>query len=76
MQTSGTSGLPFASRALAISRLVRRFSFPSVRSTPIGSCEPVRMTGLLNPSNIKLRADAVYAIVSVPCRITKPVYLS
>ena len=29
-----------------------------------------------NPSNIKLRADAVYAIVSVPCRITKPVYLS
>ena len=35
-----------------------------------------RYTGLLNPSNIKLRADAVYAIVSVPCRITKPVYLS
>ena len=51
---------------------VIRFSFPSVRSTPIGSCEPVRITGLSSPSNMKLSADAVYAIVSVPCRMTNP----
>ena len=32
---------------------------PSVRSTPMGSCEPVRMTGLFSPSSMKLSAEAV-----------------
>ena len=30
-----------------------------VRSTPMGSCEPVRMTGLFSPSSMKLSAEAV-----------------
>ena len=45
--------------AAAISMAVIRFSFPSVRKVPIGSCEPVRMTGLLRFSSIKLNAEAV-----------------
>ena len=51
---------------------VIRFSFPSVRNVPMGSCEPVRITGFARFSSMKLSADAVYAIVSVPCRMTKP----
>lgn len=36
------------------------------------TCEPVRMTGLPRFSHMKDRAEAVYAIVSVPWRITNP----
>lgn len=36
----------------------------------IGSIEPVSTTGFPTFSNMKLNTDAVYAIVSVPCRIT------
>lgn len=54
------------------SMAVIRFSLPSVRNMPMGSCEPVRITGLFRFSSMKLRADAVYAIVSVPCKTTNP----
>lgn len=73
IQTSGTNGKPF-SLAAAISIAVIKFSFPSVRNIPIGNCDPVRITGLLRFSSIKLNADAVYDIVSVPCSTTKPSY--
>lgn len=36
------------------------------------TCEPVRMMGLPRFSHMKERAEAVYAMVSVPCRITNP----
>ena len=72
MQTSGTMGLPRLSVAAAISMLVRRFSFPSVRRRPMGSCDPVMMTGFPRFCSMKLSALAVYAIVSVPWRSTKP----
>ena len=66
MHTSGTIAVPSGFFAAAISIAVMRFSFPSVRKVPIGSWEPVRITGLLRFSSIKLKAEAVYAIVSVP----------
>ena len=72
IHTSGTIGRPLLSVAAAISMLVSRFSFPSVRSLPIGNCEPVMMTGLARFSSMKLRAEAVYAIVSVPWSSTNP----
>ena len=72
MQTSGTRGVPSAWCAAAISILVMRFSLPSVRNWLMGNCEPVRMTGFVRFSNMKLRAEAVKAIVSVPWRMTKP----
>ncbi len=53
-----------------------RFSFPSVRSMPMGSCEPVKITGLLRFSSMKLSAEAVYDIVSVPWSTTKPSYFA
>ena len=65
MQTSDTTGLPF-SFAAAISMAVIRFSFPSVRMVPIGSCEPVRITGLPRFSSMKLNAEAVNDMVSLP----------
>ena len=71
IQTSGTTGRPF-SLAAAISMAVIRFSLPSVRNMPIGSCEPVKITGLLRFSSMKLNAEAVYDMVSVPCSTTKP----
>src|SRR5690606_41747689 len=49
-----------------------KFSFASVRKSPMGNCEPVRITGLFTFFNIKLKADAVYDIVSEPCNRTKP----
>ena len=73
--TSGTMVVPSGCLAAAISMAVIKFSFPSVRSLPIGNWLPVRMTGLLKSSNMKLSAEAVKAMVSVPCRITKPSYL-
>ena len=63
---------PSSFMAEASSMLVMRFSLPSVRNWPSGNCDPVRMTGLVRFSSIKDRADAVYAIVSVPWSITKP----
>ena len=36
----------------------------------------MRITGFLSPSIMKLNAEAVNAIVSVPWRITKPSYFS
>ena len=59
----------------AISIEVIRFSFASVLLTPIGICDPVNIIGLFSPWIRKLIADAVYAIVSVPWRTTKPSYL-
>ena len=71
-QTSGTAGCPSSSLAEAISTAEMRFSFPSVRGTPIGSWLPVKMTGFVSPSSMKLNADAEYDIVSVPCRMMNP----
>ena len=71
-ETSGTIGVPFGYLAAAISIAVIRFSLPSVRNAPIGNWLPVKTTGLLRFSSIKLNAEAVYAIVSVPCKMTKP----
>ena len=45
-------------------------------STPSGSCAPVKMTLLPRKRSMKLSALAVYAIVSVPCTTTKPLYES
>lgn len=59
MHTSGTIGVPSGCLAAAISIAVIRFSFPSVRRVPMGSWEPVRMTGLERFSSMKLRAEAV-----------------
>ena len=59
MHTSGTIGVPSGCLAAAISMAVMRFSFPSVRRVPMGSWEPVRMTGLERFSSMKLRAEAV-----------------
>ena len=50
---------------------VIKFSLASVLLSPIGICEPVSITALFKFSNIKLRAEAVYDIVSVPCKTTK-----
>ena len=72
MHTSGTMGLPSLRRVAAISMAEMRFSLPSVRSMSMGSWLPVRMTGLPRFSSMKLSAEAVYAIVSVPCSTTKP----
>src|SRR5437879_1803275 len=44
----------------------------SLRDRASGSCEPVRITGLLRPSRKKESAEAVHDMVSVPWRITKP----
>ena len=71
-QTSGTAGLPFSSLAEAISTAEMRFSLPSVRGTPIGNWLPVKITGFVSPSSMKLNADAEYAMVSVPWRMMKP----
>ena len=72
MLTSGTMAWPSASFAEAISTAEIRFSFPSVLGTPIGSWLPVNTTGLARFSSMKLRADAEYAIVSVPWSTTNP----
>ena len=76
MHTSGTIAVPFGCLAAAISMEVIRFSFQSVRNMPMGSWLPVRITGLLRFSSMKLSAEAVYAMVSVPCRMTNPSKLS
>ena len=76
VEISGGSPTQSTGRAAAISTAVIRFSLPSVRSFPIGNWLPVRITGLLKSSSMKLRAEAVKAIVSVPCRMTKPSYRS
>ena len=68
--------VPSGCLAAAISMEVIRFSLPSVRNMPMGSWLPVKMTGLLKFSNMKLRAEAVYAMVSVPCSTTNPSYWS
>ena len=47
------------SLAAAISMAVIRFSLPSVRKVPMGSCDPVRITGLARFSSMKLSAEAV-----------------
>ena len=44
----------------------------SLKGSRMGMMEPVRTTALPSPSSMKESADAVYAIVSVPCRMTKP----
>ena len=62
--------------AAAISTADMMFSLPSVRGLPIGSWLPVNITGLQRLSSMKLIADALYAMVSVPCRITNPSYFS
>ena len=49
-----------------------RFSRPSVRGMPIGNWDPVKITGFRRPSSMKLKAEAVYAMVSVPWSTTKP----
>ena len=75
MQTSGAQGIPLIFDA-AISIEVTKFSRPSLLTMPIGSCEPVKTTGFARFSSIKLNAEALYAIVSEPCKTTKPSYFS
>ena len=65
MHTSGTMGSPFS---LAGSNFYRseQFSFASERIMPMGNWAPVKITGFDRFSSIKLSAEAVCAIVSVP----------
>jgi hypothetical protein len=51
---------------------VIRFSRASLRISHSGICDPVMITGLRRPASRNGTADAVYAIVSVPCSTTKP----
>ena len=51
---------------------VARFDCASESGKPIGICEPVKTTGLSRFCSMKVIIEAVYAIVSVPCRITIP----
>ena len=44
----------------------------SLYTSASGIIEPVSTTALPNPSSMKESALAVYAIVSVPCAMTKP----
>ncbi|MNR47023.1 hypothetical protein D3C85_1660750 [compost metagenome] len=53
-----------------------RLICPSERSSASGICDPVTITGLPRFSSMNDSAEAVNAIVSVPCRITKPSYSS
>ena len=76
MLTSGTNEWPLSSLAAAISTAEIRFSLPSVLGTPIGNWLPVNMTGFARLSSMKLKAEAEYAIVSVPWSTTKPSYSS
>ena len=47
--------------------------FLSVRAQcPDGQLQTGKITGFARFSSMKLSADAVYDIVSVPCRMTKP----
>lgn len=50
-------------------RAMTRLRLASLCGCAIGICDPVNTTGLLRFSNMKDRAVAVYAMVSVP--ITK-----
>ncbi len=72
MATSCTIGSPLKVVAAAICRAVMRFSSPSVRTSPIGSCEPVMITGLSRWASMNERAEAVKAMVSVPWSTTNP----
>ena len=55
--TSLMTGL-FLSCKLASWMAVMRFSLASVRKSPMGSWEPVKITGLFRFSSIKLKAEA------------------
>ena len=72
MATSCTMASPLGVMAAATCRAVMRFSSPSVRTSPMGNWLPVMITGLCRFSSMKLSADAVNAIVSVPWSTTKP----
>eukprot|EP00444_Apocalathium_aciculiferum_P051129 CAMPEP_0183514754 /NCGR_PEP_ID=MMETSP0371-20130417/13088_1 /TAXON_ID=268820 /ORGANISM="Peridinium aciculiferum, Strain PAER-2" /LENGTH=250 /DNA_ID=CAMNT_0025712209 /DNA_START=447 /DNA_END=1200 /DNA_ORIENTATION=+ len=50
----------------------QKFCLASLMGSNIGSCAPVKMTGFANCSSMNDKAEAVYAMVSVPCRMTKP----
>jgi hypothetical protein len=49
-----------------------KFWRPSLRIRVMGIWDPVTTTGLPKPGSRNERADEVYAMVSVPCRTTKP----
>src|SRR5690606_20274020 len=69
--TSLTTGWLF-SCIPAICIAVIRFSLAAVRKSPMGNCEPVKITGFERFLSIKLNADAVYDMVSDPCNTTNP----
>jgi len=64
--TSRSSGMAASSKADST------LASPSLRAWPMGICEPVKITGLSNPHSRNDRADALQAMVSVPCSTTKP----
>lgn len=49
-----------------------RFRLASLNGSLMGMIDPVRITAFPSPSSMKERAEAVYAIVSVPWMMTKP----
>lgn len=66
MHTSGILKCP------ATNKDPNKLSTASFLSSKIGIYEPVTMTVLFKFSNINERAEAVYAIVSVPCKTINP----
>ena len=68
MNQTVTSGTSIVALMLAWMRLLRA----SVRSSAMGRWAPVNTTGLGRPSSRYESAEAVYAMVSVPCSTTKP----
>ena len=61
---------PFTRPDKAARRAPVTLGAASEPTMPSGYCEPVSTTGLPNPLSANDRADAVYAIVSVPCSTT------
>lgn len=49
-----------------------RLSVASFCSSSMGACDPVRTTGFPRFCSMKLRAEHVYARLSVPWSTTKP----
>ena len=69
MRRASTSGSSSCAANMTDTIRLRR---ASLYTSHIGMIEPVSTTGLPRPCSMKESALAVYAIVSVPCRMTKP----
>src|SRR5690606_1553819 len=69
--TSLTTGWLFSCNP-AICIAVIRFSLASVRKSPMGNCEPVKITIYKRFISLKLNVYAVYDLVSDPYNTTNP----